>query len=133
MEVRTGLPQPKTQAGGGRLASGCHLDQSKHPGATQGNACLRANQTLPEITSKPLKRMSECLRRGMCLRRAGGGEPELGGREEGEAGGPLGPVDTPSGGCEEYGDLRHEGSWLCLRVLGFGTPCQTLQVNSCPH
>lgn len=84
-----GSPSRRPELGEG----GLHLDAIWIRANTQGHSrkCLRANQTLPEITTKPLKRMSECLRRGMCLRRAGGGEPELGGREEGEAWGPPQP------------------------------------------
>lgn len=36
--VRWRSGQGSPSWGGGRFASGCHLDQSKHPGATQGNA-----------------------------------------------------------------------------------------------
>lgn len=84
-----GSPSRRPELGEG----GLHLDAIWIRANTQGHSrkCLRANQTLPEITTKPLKRMSERLRRGMCLRRAGGGEPELGGREEGEAWGPPQP------------------------------------------
>lgn len=117
MEVRTGLPQL-----GGRevciwMPSGSEQTPRGHSGK-----CLRANQTLPEITSKPLKRMSECLRK----RNVWGWGAEAGKRR---GRGSLGPPlcrHTPQEGVKDGGYPKHGGSQLCQRILGIRTPCQTL-------
>lgn len=58
MEVRTGLPSWGVGWGGRKACIWMPSGSEQTPRGHSGK-CLRANQTLPEITTKPLKPMSE--------------------------------------------------------------------------
>lgn len=90
MEVRTGLPLAEDPSWG-RVACIWMPSGSEQTPRGHSRKCLRANQTLPEITTEPLKQMSECLRERN-VSEEGWGRGARVGRRRGR--GSLGPPST---------------------------------------